>query len=190
VRTRLMDVELSVVKRLGELPYAAYLCAMYVIATEIREAYFSFLSENARALSSKTIDAVRSAVSDEDGDGGCELFGEWERLIADPAEHSPSGWFVAGYTFRDLAGELARERAPRTALTWLTNTAVDLPEDRPAERSSPRLVKIDFHEEADEDSPKLRMLRNSSGLLDSRQSLPGRNGLMSLTRSATHCSAI
>jgi hypothetical protein len=54
VRTRLMDVELLVVKRLGELPYAAYLCAMCVIATEIREAYFAFLSENGRALSSKT----------------------------------------------------------------------------------------------------------------------------------------
>jgi hypothetical protein len=159
VRTRLMDVELSVVKRLGELPYPAYLCAMCVIATEIREAYFPFSSENGRALSLKTIDAVSSAVSDEGGDGGFELFGEWEQLIADPAEDGPSGWFAAAFTFRDLAGELARERAPRTALTWLTNTAVDLPEDRPAERSGPRLVKIDFNKEADEDSPQLRMLR-------------------------------
>lgn len=50
VRTRLMDVEFSVVKRLGELPYAAYLCAMCAIAAEIREAYFGFLSENGRAF--------------------------------------------------------------------------------------------------------------------------------------------
>lgn len=77
-------------------------------------------------LSSKTIDAVRSAVSDEGGDGGSELFGQWERLIADPAEDGPPGWFAA-YMFRDLAGELARERVPRTALTWLTNTAAQLP---------------------------------------------------------------
>jgi hypothetical protein len=154
-----MDVELLVVKRLGELPYAAYLCAMCVIATEIRDAYFGFLSENGRALSSRTIDALSSAVSDEGGDGGCELFGEWEQLIADPAEDGPSGWFATTFTFRDLAGELAGERAPLTALTWLTNTAFDLPEDGPAERSGPRLVKIDFNEEADEDSPKLRMLR-------------------------------
>lgn len=77
VRTRLMDVELSVVRRLGELPYAAYLWAMCVIATEIREAYFIFFSDNGRALSSETIDAVSAAVSDEGGDGGCELFGAW-----------------------------------------------------------------------------------------------------------------
>ena len=136
VRTRLMDVELLVVKRLGELPYAAYLCAMCVIATEIREVYFAFLSENGRALSSKTIDAVSAAVSDEGGGGGFELVGEWERLIADPAEDGPSGWFAAAYTFRDLAWDLTGERASRTALTWLTNTAVNLPEDGPAERSA------------------------------------------------------
>jgi hypothetical protein len=159
VRTRLMDVELSVVKRLGELPRAAYLCAMCVIAIEIREAYFAFLSENGRALSSKTIDAVSFAVSNEDGDAGRELFGEWEQLIADPAEGVPSGWFAAAYTFRDLAWDLTAERVSRTALTWFTNTAVDLPEDGPAERSGPRLVKINFNEEADEDSPKLRLLR-------------------------------
>ena len=159
VRTRLMDVELLVVKRLGEVPYAAYLCAMCVIATEIREAYFAFLSENGRALSSRTIDAVSAAVSDDGGDGGVELADEWEKLIADPAEDGPSGWFAAVYTFRDLAWDLTGERAPRSALTWLTNTAVNLPKDGPAERSGPRLVKINFNEEADEDSPKLRMLR-------------------------------
>ena len=115
MRTRLMDVELLVVKRLGELPYAAYLCAMCVIATEIREAYFAFLSENGRALSSKTIDAVSAAVNDEGGDGGFELVGEWEKLIADPAEDGPSGWFAAGDTFRDLAWVSPERghRAPR-----------------------------------------------------------------------------
>lgn len=64
---RLLDLEKSVVERLGELPYVAYLCSMCVIAAEIRAAYFGFLSANGRVLSSQTIDAVGRAVRS----GGC-----------------------------------------------------------------------------------------------------------------------
>jgi hypothetical protein len=162
VGVRLLDLEKFVVKRLGELPYAAYLCSMCVIAAEIRAAYFGLLSANGRVLSSQTIDvagrAARSGAS-RGNDRHRELFGAWQRLIADPAEDGPAGWFAAVYTFRDLAGEIAGERAPWAALEWVTGTAADLPEAEPTD-SGPRLVGITLREEVSEDSPTVQMLRN------------------------------
>lgn len=64
---KLLDLEVSTTKRLRELPYPAYLCAIYVMAGEIRRAYLDLLSEKAKLLSTDTLDTVRQALCNTPG---------------------------------------------------------------------------------------------------------------------------
>jgi hypothetical protein len=129
VSVKLLDLEVSTTKRLRELPYPAYLCAIYVMAGEIRRAYLDLLSEKAKLLSTDTLDTVRQALCNTPGRVGSDngLYRRWEQLNDDPAEDGPSGWFAAMFTFKALAGEVTGKTRLRTTATYITDAAGQLP---------------------------------------------------------------
>jgi hypothetical protein len=158
---RLMDFQMSIFGRFAGLPYPVYLCSMAVILGELRESYRPFLSGRGLSLSAQTVDVARLAA--QPGDDVSEmargLMRDWRQLLDDPEEDGPKGWFSLTYTFEAFAGEMAGEWPPYAAAEYVTDAAAQLPVEAVTVSGPGRLVKIDFNEELDEDSPGGQMLR-------------------------------
>ncbi len=159
---RLMDFQMSIVRRFRELPYPAYLCSMSVILGELRESYKPFLTDRGLSLSSQTVDAARLAAT-PGGPGVAEiatkLMQEWRQLMDDPQEDRPEGYFSLKHTFHSFAGEMAGEWRHYAAVEYVTDAATELPAEAVTVSRAAQLVKFDYDEEADEDSPGVQMLR-------------------------------
>lgn len=151
---RLMDFQMSIIRRFGGLPYPVYLCSMAVILGELRESYKPFLSDRGLSLSAQTVDAARLAAQSGDGVGeiATGLTREWRQLIDDPEEDGPKGWFSLTHTFEAFTGEMAGEWRHYAAAEYATDAAAQLPIEAVTVSGPGRLVKIDFNEELDEDS--------------------------------------
>lgn len=159
---RLLDLELAMGDRLERLPYPVYLCAMCVIAMELQAAYAGVLPGEGVALAEQTVSVVQAAYRG-DGDVAAEaarIAPRWLDLMDDPETDGPVGLFSAFETFHLLTLEVAGETRQKTAIAQVTNAATGVPDARlPPEPPGPRLVKLDYGEQADEGSPGVRMLR-------------------------------
>lgn len=164
---RLLDLQLSVEKKLRDLPYPAYLLSMVVIGKQLAEIYGDQFPEKARLVAGKTLDAVKAAYlsGTADADEAWQLALGWEQWlydIDDPDNEAdgPAEMFSAMITFDLLARELAGKVRPRTALNHVTNAA-ELPDPRvPAPAGPPQLERIvPAEDDADEDSPAVQLMR-------------------------------
>lgn len=158
---RLMDFQMSIFRRFCALPYPVYLCSMAVILGELRESYKPFFSDRGLSLSAQTVDAARLAAQPGDGVGKMvmRLMQEWRQLLDDPEVDGPIGWFSLTHTFEAFAGEMAGEWPPYAAAEYITDAAAQFPVEAVTVNGPGRLVKIDFNEELDENSPGGQMLR-------------------------------
>ena len=158
---RLMDFQMSIFRRFCALPYPVYLCSMTVMLSELRESYRPFFSDRGLSLSAQTVDVSRLAAQPEGGVGemAMRLMQEWGQLLDDPEEDGPKGWFSLTHTFEAFAGEMAGEWPPYAAAEYVTDAAAQLPVEAVTVSGPGQLVKIDFNEELDEDSPGGQMLR-------------------------------
>jgi hypothetical protein len=159
---RLMDFQMSIVRRFGGLPYPAYLCSMTVILDELRESYKPFLTGSGLSLSSQTADAARLAArpgSPDAGEIATKLMQEWRQLMDDPQEYRLESCSSLKHTFHSFAGEMAGEWPPYSAVSYVTDAATELPTAVTMASRSPQLVKYDYDEEVDGNSPGVQMLR-------------------------------
>ena len=158
---RLMDFQMSIFRRFCALPYPVYLCSMAVILGELRESYKPFFSDRGLSLSAQTVDAARLAAQPGAGVGeiATRLMREWGQLLDDPKVDGPKGWFSLTHTFEAFTGELAGEWPPYAAAEYVTDAAAQFPVEKVTVSGPGQLVKIDFNEELDEDSPGGQMLR-------------------------------
>jgi hypothetical protein len=159
---RLMDFQMSIVRRFRQLPYPAYLCSMAIILDELRESYRPFLTDRGLSLSSQTVDVTRLAAQPGGpgvGEIAAKLVQEWRQLMDDPQEDRPEGCFSLKHTFHSFAGELAGEWRHYAAVEYVTDAAAELPIEVTTVSRPGQLVKYDYDEEVDEDSPGVQMLR-------------------------------
>lgn len=124
---RLLDLGLSVERKLRDLPYPAYLLSMAAIRKQLAEIYTDQFPEKARLLARKTLDSVRAAYlsGTTDADAAWQLALGWKQWLYDVDDpdneaHGPAAMFSAMMTFDSLARELAGKMRPRTALDQIT----------------------------------------------------------------------
>src|SRR5215468_10313687 len=163
---KLLDLAVSIHDRLRQLPYLTYLCAVYVMANEVRSAYLGLLSEEAKLLSAETLDVVRLGLQNGGGRVASDndLSRRWQELNEDPAEDGPPGWFAAMFVFAALAGEVTAKEPRWSAADWVADAAKKLPESDGPEMVG--LVQIDPDEEAEEGSPRVQMLRKFGQVIE------------------------
>lgn len=157
---RLLDLELSIVRQLHDLPDPAYLLAMSVIGKHLLEIGGRFFPGEGRLLAAETVDAVKAAYRGEKpaGDGLWQLHQRWDPLYEHPGPDSPPGTYGAMETMDALGLELAGKAQPRCAAEVVT-TAAELADPAPPGSDGPYLVRIDTARQADESSPVVQLLR-------------------------------
>lgn len=159
---RLIDLEGVIERRLGELPYQNYLCAMSVIAEAIAQEYSEFYPSGVGDLAQRTVDAAKVALRDgeEAGVAAAGLPDEWTAVLKDEnAVDGPPGAGTALVMFAALSDEISLAGRRQGALTFVT-ASVATYSGKPYTRPEAEFVfPLDERKaEADETSPGVQLL--------------------------------
>jgi hypothetical protein len=154
---RVWDAENAIYDSLHALPRRQYLCAMWILATELQLLFEDRLTDPEQSLIAATLDAVRESVITDDTirDRAEDLASEWRTLIADRGDQVLPGQWNAWITFEDLAAELAGRTETYQATERLTLAVTE----RWREPYPGKARRIDPNEEIDNGSPMAQTLR-------------------------------
>jgi hypothetical protein len=150
---KVWDAQNAICDQLQAMPWRRYMCALWLLGTELAALYAEQQSGPERSLMSDTLDVLRLVVTS--GDPGmheaqaAELTARWERVITDGEQRASAGLVNAWMTFEAAAAEITGVSARFYAADWVTDAAVERWRD-PDRRGRRRL---DPNEEVSDDSP-------------------------------------
>lgn len=159
------DLERAVRRRLGELPYSSYLCAVHVICRESCATYMKFMSDRARQTASMTLDEIKLCIQDGRHEFPRKLSEAWYEIVDNPKEDGPAGLLALFMALGIVGEELLSEANRYESLDWIT-TPLDeypTPDDLGPEA---KLVEINAPVVVDERSFSVKLLRRAEILLD------------------------
>jgi hypothetical protein len=164
---RFLDLTVLVQKRLKELPYPGYLCAMCIAGEVTISMYGEFLSGYERARAEEVVAVVRDSIRSDDPDlrhRASGLFAEIDKILDHPKFNKTPLVHSMLIMLWLLAGEVSGAVNPGDASDYFGNAIskysghVTYPQ--------PGLAEVNVNAEADERSPGVQLTHKFEAVAD------------------------